>query len=189
MMERRNLYTALIGVCGVLFTLTAVQTDYSPATQYVLGMFGALVFLWSALTLYHHGKDPMQGKYIQEPNGKFSLSLSRRITKVNLLNDDNSVIATWDLYQKSGAVIGRDYKENQVDIDLGKSEYRAMVDIHHAVLNYAEGNWYVEDLGSKNGVAVQKASDGRKYKLSSGEPCKLAMGDVLFIGMCRLQLN
>ncbi len=80
-------------------------------------------------------------------------------------------------------------KENQVDIDLGQSAYASMVDIEHAVLNYSAGNWYVEDLGSTNGISVKKAGDGRIYKLSRDTPCRLERGDCLYIGLNRLLLK
>ena len=90
---------------------------------------------------------------------------------------------------KTAMVIGRDVKENQVDIDLGQSAYASMVDIEHAVLNYSAGDWYVEDLGSTNGISVKKAGDGRVYKLSRDTPCRLERGDCLYIGLNRLLLK
>jgi pSer/pThr/pTyr-binding forkhead associated (FHA) protein len=61
-----------------------------------------------------------------------------------------------------------------------------MIDIEHAVLNYADNHWYIEDLGSKNGVVLQKKADGRKYKLAADQPCKLDQGDVIIVGLTKL---
>ena len=60
--------------------------------------------------------------------------------------------------------------------------FRSMIDVEHAVLNYTAGSWYVEDLNSRNGIAVQKAADGKKYRLSADKPCRLEKGDILFVG-------
>lgn len=47
------------------------------------------------------------------------------------------------------------------NINLQNTEYGGMVDRQHAVLNYAAGQWYIEDLGSRNGVRIQDAKDGK----------------------------
>ena len=86
-------------------------------------------------------------------------------------------------------LITEDVRENQVDIDLGQSPYASMVDIEHAVLNYSAGNWYVEDLGSSNGISIKKASDGRVYRLSRDTACRLERGDCLYIGLNHLLLK
>ena len=109
-------------------------------------------------------------------------------TELALLNEEGGDLALWDIYGKNGIVIGRDVGENQVTVNLDHTEYASIIDVEHAVLNYTKDTWYVEDISSKNGVSVQK-SDGRKYRLSYGKPCRLEQGDILFIGLARLQLR
>lgn len=116
-------------------------------------------------------------------------SESELITEIVLLSEEDTELMTWDMYGKIAMIIGRDVKENQVDIDLGRSTYASMVDIEHAVLNYSIGNWYVEDLGSTNGISVKKAEDGRVYKLSADTPCRMERGDCLYVGLNRLLLR
>lgn len=111
------------------------------------------------------------------------------ISEIALLNEEDKIIATWDMFEKISLVIGKDIRENHVDVNLNQSPYAAMIDIEHAVLNYAGGSWYIEDLGSKNGVVVQKAVDNRKYRLSSYQPCRLEQGDIIIIGLTRLKLR
>lgn len=111
------------------------------------------------------------------------------ITEAVLLSEEDTELMRWDLYGKTAVLIGRDVKENQVDIDLSSSPYASMVEIEHAVLNFTSGNWYVEDLGSANGISIKKAADGRTYKLSSDNPCRLEPGDCLQIGLNRLLLK
>ena len=112
----------------------------------------------------------------------------RTPTELVLLNEEDGRIASWYIYGKNGIVIGRDVGENQVTVNLDHTEYASMIDVEHAVLNYAKDAWYVEDISSKNGVSVRK-SDGRKYKIAYGKPCKLEQGDIIFIGLARLQIQ
>lgn len=110
-----------------------------------------------------------------------------QISELILLSEENTHLARWSLYGKSGLVIGRDVGENEVSVNLENAAYSSMIEVEHAVLNYAGNDWFIEDLSSKNGVSVRK-SDGKKYKLASGKPCKLEKGDIIFIGMTRLQI-
>lgn len=108
------------------------------------------------------------------------------ITELLLLNEEDQPIASWDMYQKTSLVIGKDIRENHVDVNLNQSAYASMIDVEHAVLNYADHNWYIEDLGSKNGIVLLKKMDGRKYKLAADQPCKIDAGDVIIIGLTKL---
>ena len=112
-----------------------------------------------------------------------------QITEAVLLGEEDNALATWQLYGKTSVVIGRDVGENQVDINLAGSTGAATIDVEHAVLNYTAGKWYVEDLGSKNGVGVQKRADGRRYSLAHDKPCGLEPGDIIYIGLARLLLR
>lgn len=111
------------------------------------------------------------------------------LTELILLSEENTELAKWDLYDKTALVIGRDVGENQVDVNLAHVTYASMIDVEHAVLNYASGHWYVEDLGSRNGVCVQPASDGKKYRLAADRPCRLHRGDFLFVGLTKLVIR
>lgn len=64
-----------------------------------------------------------------------------------------------------------------------------MVDVEHAVLNFAGGSWYVSDLESQNGIRVEKARDGQVYRIAPDVPCRIESGDCLYIGMSRLLLR
>lgn len=111
------------------------------------------------------------------------------ITELLLLGDENAEVASWNLYARNGLVIGRDVGENHVDIDLKDSAYASMIEVEHALLNYSGGYWYVEDMGSKNGISLQKAVDGRRYKLAADKPCRLEKNDILFIAMAKLLIR
>ena len=104
-----------------------------------------------------------------------------------MLSEEGSHLASWNIYGKNGIVIGRDVGENQVTVDLNETAYAGMIDVEHAILNFAGNNWYVEDISTGNGISIQK-QDGRKYKLSYGKPCKVERFDIIFIGLTRLQI-
>ena len=116
-----------------------------------------------------------------------NIGSSSQITELALLNDENEPIAFWDMYGKISLVIGVDFGENKVDVNLKNSTYSSMIDIEHAVLNYSNGNWYVEDIGSVNGTSIIK-SDGKKYKLTSSKPCLVEKGDILCVSLTKLKL-
>lgn len=143
---------------------------------------GLAIFAHSAWTLYRALTERTAAE-------KFSESQSNMITQITLLNKNGDSVFSWELYGKASAVIGKDIKENLVDIDLSQSPYAAMVDVEHAVLNYADGNWYIEDLGSANGLSIKKFNEDEIYRLNGSEPCKLDLGDMIFIGMCQLRLE
>jgi len=106
--------------------------------------------------------------------------------QIVLLNDDGRELRRWDLYKRTSLVIGRDMGENQVDIDLSGATYAGFVAVEHAVLNYAGGNWHIEDLHSENGVSVQKRGDARQYRLAPAKPCRLDAGDIVHIAQTKL---
>lgn len=175
-MSKYNLYTTLIGIISVLFVLTIYESDFDFAVKILLTVFGVGVFLHSAWILYNSDDDR-----------EFSKSKAQKtISKISLVDKNGATISSWELYGKISLIIGKDIGENFVDIDLSQSPYAAMVDVEHAILNYSNGNWYIEDLNSRNGIAIKKVGRKKSYKLSSTEPCKLDFGDIIFIGNCQL---
>lgn len=120
--------------------------------------------------------DPQQNK------GYFTV-----VTEAVLLDDDaERPIRTWELKGKISLLIGKDGKDHPVDIDLNDTEYSALVDEQHATLNYVSGDWYVEDLYSKNGLRIRKREDGACYKIAKDKPCKVVKGDILLVANTKL---
>ena len=188
MSNRNHIYTALIGILGILFSLVSFNSTLPSIVKFLLTIFGIVAFAISVRSLYLTVNNTDNKEFIPLTN-KESVNDFNRISKVDLINENGIVIDSWELYDKTSAVIGKDIGENQVDIDLSQNPYASMIEIEHAVLNYADGNWYIEDLGSQNGISIMKRGSNKKYKLSSLQPCKLDFGDVVFIGMCQLKLN
>ena len=110
------------------------------------------------------------------------------IRELVLLDESNKPIRSWNLAGRVSVIIGRANKEEDVDVDLEGCEYGAFVDYQHAALNYSLDQWYVEDLGSSNGVRVQKVEDGNCYRITD-RPCRVMAGDVLYIANTRLLLT
>lgn len=181
-MSRYNIYTALIGIVSVFFMMSISLSKIPfPLKTFFLGV-GAIMFVHSAWTLY-------RALIARSSAEKIDATETNAITQISLLNKDGEIVRSWELYGKTAAIIGKDIRENHVDIDLGWTAYAAMVDVEHAALNFAGGNWYVEDLDSENGISVKKFSDDEIYKLSVSQPCKLDLGDIIFIGLCQLKLH
>ena len=188
MSNRNHIYTALIGILGILFALISFNSTLSGILKFLLTIFGIVVFIISVRSLYLAVNGADDREFIPPINRKVVNDVNR-IDKIDLINETGMVVDSWELYDKTSAVIGKDIGENQVDIDLSQNPYASMIEIEHAVLNYADDNWYIEDLGSQNGISIMKSGSNKKYKLSSLQPCKLDFGDIVFIGMCQLKLN
>lgn len=114
--------------------------------------------------------------------------LSKQIMELALLNEENQTIAFWGMYGKTSMVIGLDMGENKVDVNLLNTTYASTIDVEHAVLNYANDKWYIEDLGTENGTSIVK-KDNKRYALTIGKPCLVEKGDIIYISLTKLQLR
>jgi hypothetical protein len=103
---------------------------------------------------------------------------------LRLLGEEGKSILEWDLSHRISAVIGKSTTEETVDIDLSGSVFSAEIEGAHATLNKTAGNWYLEDISEKGSVSLEK--NGLSYRLSKGEPCILARGDVIRVSEARL---
>ena len=184
-MKKRVLDLIIVCFCMAVIGIVLLYPDQVTWRNPILILACILAVLFLLLAV--RDKED-RNQYMEQP-GYGSPGKDGLITEIVLLNEEDKPLMSWDIYGKTAMVIGRDVKENQVDIDLGQSPYASMVDIEHAVLNYSAGNWYVEDLGSSNGISIKKASDGRVYRLSRDTACRLERGDCLYIGLNHLLLK
>ena len=111
------------------------------------------------------------------------------ISGIELVNEDNEIIRTWDIGEQISFLIGKNTIDEQVFIDLNASIYSTLIENNHAVLNYAAGKWYIEDLSSKSGVSIQKIDDNKKYRIARDTPCEIKKGDIIFISKVKLLLK
>ena len=121
----------------------------------------------------------------REKNGA---KTTEQIERLILLDEQDKPIKSWDMAGRISLVIGREGGGEDVDVDLVDCAFGSFIDFQHAALNFCLDQWYVEDLGSQNGVKIQKAEDGECYKVM-GRPCRVAAGDVLYIASTRLLLS
>lgn len=171
---------------AVLFLAVASVLFSSPQISH-RWWWGAFCLVMTGLHVYlgvQKGKTRIQeNTYI---SGKEKAPF-QALTELVLLNEKNEKMTSWNLYGKNGLVIGRDVGENQVDINLEQTTYASMIEVEHAVLNFSGNDWYIEDISSKNGVSIQK-TDGKKYKIAYGKPCRLERGDIIYVTLTRLQI-
>jgi hypothetical protein len=177
--KKKNIDLAIAILCGLVVLIALYGMEDAPIGLYIAVCAGSgfITFLVFYLTAATKERAVHESKPVREGGA---------ITELLLLNEEEKPIAAWDMFGKTALVIGKDIKENHVDINLNQSVYASMIDIEHAVLNYADNHWYIEDLGSKNGVVLQKKVDDRKYKLAADQPCKLDAGDVIIVGLTKL---
>lgn len=110
------------------------------------------------------------------------------IRQLILLDDHNKPIKSWELSGKIAVVIGKHNEEGEVDVDLDDCEYSTFINPQHAVLNFCQNVWFVEDLKSQNGVKIKKVEDGICYKVLN-RPCRVMPGDIIYIANTRLLLT
>lgn len=128
-------------------------------------------------------------KDIESQDGRQQEAASRiQAGELILLDEQDKPVKSWNIAGMTAVVIGRKGREEEADVDLEDCAYGTFIDPQHAALNYCLDGWYIEDLGSTNGVRVQKAEDGICYKVT-GRPCRVAAGDILYIANTRLLLT
>lgn len=83
----------------------------------------------------------------------------------------------------SPAVIGRfDPAVGPVDVDLGPLPEGVYVSRKHAVIQFADGEWTIEDLGSSNGTfLLQDGAFERVECAPIGDGTEIALGNARFV--------
>lgn len=177
-----NLIWAVIGA----LIIVVVELDTSATNKIifisVIAVFACL-YMWF---IYHKAVGQIQvATPIQETNSTHK----KHISKIVMLNEENQVLKQWSVYGKAGVLIGRNTPNSSVDIDLSNTALEALVSDEHALLNYTNGSWYVEDNDSEQGTAVQKVGENEVIYLNKSEPMRLNLGDIIFIGKTILQVR
>lgn len=107
------------------------------------------------------------------------------ISRLILVDENDEMIKEWHINGEQSILIGRSYKNQPVDIDLSQEFYAVLIAREHAVMNFVQGEWYLEDLGSINGTAVKSEEVGYINKLTN-KPYKLRKKDTIYIGKTKL---
>lgn len=117
--------------------------------------------------------------------GKRQVSSGSIIGELALLGEEDDIVRTWRILGMPSAIIGKSTLTTHADIDLRDTAFATMVDPEHALLNYTQSGWYIEDNDSRNGISIVKR-DQKKYHISKTEPCLLEKGDIIYIANTRL---
>lgn len=180
MNQKTTLDTAIIISCITGVILSGAYLD-NPVQKYIsigilatVGIQFVLLAIMDATGTKHSKNLPVRRKEISE---------------ILLLGEENNITAVWDIYGKSSIVFGKEAKENQIDINLKNTDYAGTVDGEHAVMNYSNGSWYIEDLESENGTRIQRGGEGEKYRVSSREPCKVEKNDIIYLGLAPIKVR
>lgn len=177
MKKRGFIDLSIAAICLAVFVLVYFYMNES-TWLLVLSGLGTVVFLYLGIKNYDK---PL---YYKEPDNV--RRTDGAVKELVLLSEENTELAGWDLFGKTALVIGRDVGENHVDINLGDVTYASFIDVEHAVMNYANEKWFIEDLHSRNGIKIKKRGSKSRYKLAPEKPCKLDLGDIIFIAQTKL---
>lgn len=169
---------SIISIITGIYVYINIENKFIKNTSiYLLGII-AVVYMIRVFTT--KTIDPIEIKDVKS---------TTNISSLSLVNEENQIIKEWDLFNKTSLLIGKNNKENEVDIDLSEVIYASLIDSQHAVLNFASGSWYIEDLYSQNGISIEKVEDKIRYKLSKDKPCTILKGDVVFIAKTKLLIR
>lgn len=171
---------AMVVVSGIMM---AFLWQWVSEHEWILGFLTILLLIAVAALvdafIQYLKKDDSQDPKLTSQTG---------IQRLILLDEQDKPVRQWEMAGRTAIVIGRRNQEEEVDVDLEECEYSTFIDPCHAVLNFCLDSWYIEDLGSQNGVKIRKVEDGICYKVLN-RPCKINVGDVICIANTRLLLT
>lgn len=129
------------------------------------------------------------GENLQKEEENNAENKKRRIKSIVLINEEGTALTEWSLAGKSGMVIGKGTEKEPVDIDLSCSAFAQMISKQHAVLNYTDDGWCIDDIDSKNGTRVKKINRNSILDLKLMGTVELGVGDIIYIANTMLQLR
>lgn len=175
----KNFYVTVFVGFGLSILFSYIYYDVYYINDYknyeIVALIGLIAFIAAVIT-----------KAIKDLEGDTVVST---ISKVSLVDEYENNLGEWYVAGKSSLIIGKSTKSRKVDIDLKETKEEYLVSKNHAVMNYAAGNWYIEDLGSAYGVGIKKANGTFRRRLKIDTPYKLEKGDIVYINKIRLKLT
>ena len=131
-----------------------------------------------------------EGARITRAEPKTAIETGKKpVRELVLINEEGDVLFTWDIRGKTSLVIGKSTQKEPVDIDLSMSAMSQMISKQHAVLNYTNDGWCIDDIDSKNGTRVRKLSQNAIMDVKLVGSVHLAAGDIIYIASTMLQLR
>lgn len=113
----------------------------------------------------------------------------KKVTSLVLLSEQGGVLLEWSLQNKTALIIGRNNGKEMVDVDLSGSAVADMISKQHAVLNYTDNGWYVDDIDSKNGTRVKKKYQSALLDVKLVGAVEVEPGDIIYIANAMLQIR
>lgn len=108
------------------------------------------------------------------------------ISKLILLDEDGESIKEWYIHEETSLLVGKSSSRSEVDIDLSDTEYAALINKHHALLNQVNGLWFLEDMDSDNGIGLRKNNRSTTNKLEPEQLHRIEAGDLIYIAHTRI---
>lgn len=175
-MNYRRIIDACIGcICVTIMGIAWIYMENGRERTWILAACGIMLLILLLMELLDREKKEGKEKAVRTVGKEL-------ITELVLLSEEDTELMVWDMYGKTAMVIGRDVGENHVDVDLSISPFGSLVEVEHAVLNFSGDSWYIEDVGSANGISIQKPEDGKIYRLAADTPCRIEAGDGILLG-------
>ena len=111
------------------------------------------------------------------------------ISKIVLITRDGERDREWYLDGLFSLLVGKNTTTQEADIDLSENHFSEYIATTHATLNFSEGFWYIEDLGSVNGTGIKKKDEEYALKMKPHVAYKLDVGDIIYISKIKLYLR
>lgn len=108
------------------------------------------------------------------------------ISKLVLLDEDGESVKEWYIHGETSLLVGKNSSRSEVDIDLSDTEYAALINKHHALLNQVNGLWFLEDMDSNNGIGLRKFNRSTTQKLEPEQLHRIEAGDLIYIANTRI---
>lgn len=113
----------------------------------------------------------------------------KKVSSIALIGEQGNVLLEWNLQNKTAVIIGKNTDKEQVDVDLSGSAMAQMISKQHAVLNYTDNGWYVDDIDSKNGTRVKKKNQSAFLDVKLVGAVEVEAGDIIYIANAMLQVR
>lgn len=133
--------------------------------------------------------NPLDRKPISVERKEQQTLNNKNVKKLVLINEEGDILLEWSLEGKTAIIIGKSTDNEKVDIDLECSAFAQLISKQHAVLNYTDGGWYVDDIDSKNGTRVKKLYQNSILDVKLVGAVEVEAGDIIYIANTMLQLK
>lgn len=176
MNKRQFLYDGMIVILLFLLAVCIYFLYFINKDIEIRAVGTAVIILLLILWFYYERKNTQKQNVLYQSN----------IKKFVLITRDGEKEKEWYCEGVNSFLIGKSTIDHEVDIDLADTYYAEYISPNHAVLNYAEGYWYIEDLNSKNGVGIKKRGEEYALRLKPMTSYKIDEGDMIYISKAKL---